>query len=197
MDKNMGVSNTKQAYKFLQKLYFEVSYLIYEIEKSLFNEEEQFVICKSGGYAITSPSSTGLDPIKVKMWPLRKMGVFFVPNHLTKFKQGITHTDLLTNPKILYMHIILDDPKFPEPCIYFGVLFHFSGKKYKRFEKAMRHLEEKASDIFTDSDLIDYEDANIKFKRKIFRNNLYDLNSRNDIDEMIIKPALKVFREIQ
>ena len=62
MDKDI-VMQTKNAFDFVQKLFFEVSYLIKEIEGMVQQETEEFVIVKPSGYHVTTRTSTGLEPI--------------------------------------------------------------------------------------------------------------------------------------
>jgi hypothetical protein len=64
MEKKGLIEQTRLAFDFIQKLYLEASYLVKEIEGQLAEEEEQFVFGRSGGYAVTARSSTGLEPVK-------------------------------------------------------------------------------------------------------------------------------------
>ena len=49
MDRSEIVQQTKLAFDFIQKLYFEVSYLIKEIEGLFAEEEEGFILCRPSG----------------------------------------------------------------------------------------------------------------------------------------------------
>jgi hypothetical protein len=88
MKKKEIVEQTRLAFDFIQKLYFEVSYLIKEIEGLLAEEEEEFVIGRPSGYGINTRSSTGLEANNIRLWPLRKLAVFFVPEARTQRKNG-------------------------------------------------------------------------------------------------------------
>ena len=80
-DKNELVQQTKLAFDFIQKLYFETSYLIKEIEGIL--SEKGFVIGKPRGYQISTRNSMGLESNLVNLWLLRKFGVFFCEKEKT------------------------------------------------------------------------------------------------------------------
>lgn len=125
MEKKTIVEQTKLAFDFIQKLYFEVSYLIKEVEGILAEEKENFVIGRPSGYSVNYRSSTGLEPQNVNLWPVRKMSVFFVPESDSGIRSGKTITPFTSKLKILYLRIILDDKELVEPSIYFGVLFDF------------------------------------------------------------------------
>jgi hypothetical protein len=72
------VEQTRLAFEFIEKLYLEASYLVKEIEGMLAEEEEKFIIGRPSGYGVTTRSSTGLEPNFVRLWLLKKFGVFFV-----------------------------------------------------------------------------------------------------------------------
>ena len=72
-------NQSKNAFDFIQKLYHEVSYMIREVEAAIADEEEEFVICKPGGYGITAATSKALEPLLVNQWLLRRFSVSFAP----------------------------------------------------------------------------------------------------------------------
>ena len=117
MEKKEVIQQTALAFDFIQKLYFEVSYLIKEIEGLLAEENERFIIGRPSGYAITSRNSSGLEPFLVNLWPLKKMSVCFIPEEQTKINGGVTNTTFDKNLKIIYLRIILSEKEISEPYI--------------------------------------------------------------------------------
>jgi len=192
------VSQTKLAFDFIQKLYFEVSYLIKEAEGLLAQEDEEFVFGRSSGYAVTARTSYGLDPSSINLWMYKKMAVFFVPKTFTEISKGQSITRFEKDVKILYMRIVLDDKDTPEPKVYYGVLNAFVLKEnsgFVKIEQLMTHIEYNETKIFDGGDKIDYEDKYISFKGKLGSTNLFDIQNSQDITKKILKPALKIFRE--
>jgi hypothetical protein len=193
------VEQTKLAFEFIQKLYLEVSYLIKEIEGLLAEEPEKFVIGRSGGYAITTRSSTGLETNNVYLWPLRKLSVFFVPEDYTDLKGGLTITRFVDDLKVIYLRVILNDKDLTEPLIYSGVLFEFirkdpKGKWPVKFEQLMAHFEYNEHKVFPQLNPLKYEDAYIRFSGKLNSTSLYTLTDSQKISECIIAPSLEMFR---
>src|SRR5665647_634698 len=100
---------TRNALNFVQKLYFEISYLIKEIEGLLLHtEDEEFVIVRPSGYAVTSGKSTGLEPANVEWWLSKAFTVFFVPDKDTKLQSGTTTTPFHNHLRILLLDIELE-----------------------------------------------------------------------------------------
>jgi hypothetical protein len=198
MNKPELISQTKLAFDYIQKLYFEVSYLIKEVEGLLSEEAEEFVIGRGSGYAVTARSSSGLDPALVNLWMYKKFAVFFIPKANTHLVKGQTITHFEGNPKIFYMRIVLDDKDIPEPSIYCGVLKDFKKKKppMVKIEQAMTTIEYNENKVFSDYGNIEYADPLVSFKGKLARTNLFDINTSEDIGKKLIEPALKLFREV-
>lgn len=199
MKKEELIAQTKNAFDFIQKLYFEVSYLIKEVEGLLSEEEEEFVIGRATGYAIVARSSNGLEPSFVNFWMYRNMTAFFIPKNFTHYEKGQTITRFEDNPRIFCLRIVLDDTDLPEPSVYFGAFYDFKNKRASRFSKVEQCFSTFAygdKKIFRDYKKIEYEDAAFIFKGKLARTNLYDINSSGDVYEKIIKPGLKLFREL-
>ena len=194
MNKEDLVEQTRLAFEFIQKLYLEVSYLIKELEGLLYEEEERFIIGRPSGYSVNTRSSTGLEPTGVSLWPMRKMAVMFVSEELTKLSRGQTVTKFTDDPKVIYLRIVLDNPKLDEPILYVGVLNNFEGRRFEKVEQVIGHIEYVESRIFTGSDLIDYEDGYVKFQGRIFTLNLYDVNSSEEISKLLIEPVLRMYR---
>lgn len=198
MNKSDLISQTKLAFDFIQKLYFEVSYLIKEMEGLLSEEAEEFVFGRASGYAVTARSSNGLDPVYVNFWMYKKLAVFFIPKASTQLVKGQTITRFEVNPKIFYVRIVLDDKDIQEPYIYCGVLRDFKRKaaaRQEKIEQLMAAIEYNDNKIFADFGNIDYEDTNISFKGKLIRTDLFDINTSEDIVKKLIEPGLKLFRE--
>jgi len=196
MNKKEIVDQTKLAFDLLEKLFFESSYLIKEIEGILSQEEERFVISKPGGYGITTRGSNSLD--NVNFWLLKKFSVFFIPEEFTETKEA-TSTKFNDKLKIIILRFVLDDKDITEPKVYIGVLFDIikktpEGKWPEKVQKIFGHIEYNDMKIWNNLPDIDYEDNWVKFKGKIISNNLYDIKDSNDINEKLIKPILKIFR---
>ena len=193
------VEQTKLAFDFLQKLYLETTYLIKEIEGVLSEENEKFIIGKPAGYGITSRSSTGLEANSVQLWLLRRFAVFFVEEDKTVLKGGQTNTNLSPKLKVLYLRVVLDGAKLNEPVIYSGLLYKIEKKpiaKWTKFEYVMGYIEYKDNKLFAEPEKINYEDSYLKMKGNLITNNLYDINSSEDIRRLIIDPSLKIYRSI-
>lgn len=197
MDKDEIVAQTKLAFEYLQKLYLETSYFIKEVEGLLGKEAEEFVIGRPSGYSISSNRSAGLESGNVDLWLLREMAVFFVPRSLTEEKGGQTITPIDTTMKIIYLRVVLDAKDIPAPMVYTGILNHFSttGKKFpEKIEQLMSHIEYRDAQVFKNPLSIDYADGYVSFQGKLFKQNLFDLNSSEDVYNKIVAPAVKMFR---
>ena len=199
INKNEIIEQTDLAFDFIQKLYFEVSYLIKEIEGILHEEEEKFIIGRPAGYGVSARSSTGLESNNVNLWLLRKFAVFFVPKDKTEVKAGQTITKIDENLKILYLRIVLSDKNINEPAVYSGVLYNIEKKPQakwiKKFENLMGHFEYNDDKIFKIVEKINYEDAHIKLQGELIKNNLFEINDSETIFTRIIKPSLELYRK--
>lgn len=197
MNKTELSTQTRLAFDFIQKLYFEVSYLIKEVEGLLSEENEEFVMGRGSGYAVTARSSSGLDPSFVNFWMYKKVAAFFVPKSFTKIEGGQTITRIEYNPKIIYMRIVLHDKGLSEPIIHYGLLKDFikKGKSWPvKIEQVMGHIEYNETKVFSSDDNIDYEDGYLSFKGKLSQINLYDINTSQDVVDKLITPVLIQFR---
>ena len=164
MDKDELSKQTKLAFEYLHKLYFETSYLIKEVEGLLAKETEEFIIGRPSGYGVTTNRSTGLETKNVELWTMRKMAVFFVPRGFTIEKNGQTTTKFNNGPKVIYLRIILDSKGLPEPKLFVGILydFIFQGKAtMEKVEQLMTHIEYREQVVFKDPLNIDYIDGYI------------------------------------
>ena len=193
------VEQSNLAINFVEKLYLETSYLIKEIAGILNEEEEKFVIGKSGGSGISSTSSKGLEPNNVKLWLLKKFSVFFVPKEKIALRGGGTITKIDKDLKILYLRIVLYDKNIKEPTVYSGVLYDIEKKSEtewpSKFEQVMTNLEYNDNKVFKDIQKINYENIYIKIQGELIKNYLFDINDSNAIVEKIINPSLKLFRK--
>lgn len=200
MEKSELIAQTNLAFDFVQKLYFEVSYLIKEIEGILAQEQEEFILGQASGYAVTARSSNGLDTNLVNYWMYKKLAVFFAPSSSTQKVNGQTITPFKNDPKIIYVRIILQDKDFQEPTIFIGVLHHFEKKpkyKHEKIEPLMTAIEYSENKVFLDYENIDYADVNFSFKGKLIRRNLFELNTSDDIVDKLLKPGLELFRQVK
>jgi len=200
MSRQQTVQQTRLAFEFIERLYFEVSYLIKEVEGLLADEEEQFVIGKPSGYGITTRRSTGLETANVHAWPLRKLAVFFVPKAATRVTGGTTNTKLEGN-KVIYLRLVLNDKDLAEPTISFGLLYGFEKRSAAsdwptKFEHLMAHLEYADTRVFSTPEAINYDIAQIKFKGKLITTNLYDITDSEQVAKQIVAPMLRLFREL-
>lgn len=201
MNRSEIVQQTKLAFDFMQKLYFEVSYLIKEIEGLFAEEEERFDICRPSGYNITTRNSNGLDANSVHFWILRKLAVAFFKHDTSPIERGQTITKIAPETKVIYLRIILDEKDIPEPILYCGVLYDFYKKSQPtqgptKLEQLLTSFEYNEAKVFANPESINYEDANVRFKGRLFNLPLYDLDSSEAIYEKIIKPALKLYHEV-
>ena len=198
-NKNEIVEQSNLAFNFVEKLYLESSYLIKEIAGILNEEEEKFIIGKSGGSGISSTSSKGLEPNNVKLWLLKKFSVFFVPKEKIALRGGGTITKIDKDLKILYLRIVLYDKNIKEPTVYSGVLYDIEKKSEtewpSKFEQVMTNLEYNDNKVFKDIQKINYENIYIKIQGELIKNYLFDINDSNLIVEKIINPSLKLFRK--
>jgi len=194
---NELAQQTMNAFDFVQKLYFETSYLIKEIEGLLQEEEEKFLIRRSGGYSITTRTSTGLDPFGVELWLMKNLTVFFAPESFTENFQGLTITKLQDSLKIIVVHIVFTDKEANEPKIIFGCLRDIKGKKkdYSKFESLMFEFSYNIKKIFSKLPNIDYEDIYCSFKGEFKQQNLFSINNSDKVRSKIIEPMLELYRK--
>lgn len=189
------IKQTKNAFEFIEKLYFEVSYLIKEIEGLLQREDEVLVIGRPSGYGVTTRSSTGLELGNVSQWLTKMFTVFFCPENRTKLSGGQTITEFKDDLKVIIIRIVLGDKDIDQPKINFGCLSEIKPKKdQKKFEQLMFEFAYNSEKIFN-SPSDKYEDSYCSFK-KVFKSEvLYSMNSSEDIVTKIIQPMLELYRQ--
>lgn len=198
-DKKEIITQTQLAFEFIQKLYLEVSYLIKEIEGTLFEEEEKFSICRPSGYGITARGSTGLESIYVNMWLMRRLAVAFIPEIMTKMEKGQTYTDLNKDLRALYVRIVLDDNLIDQPKLHTGyftnIVVNKAGERWiKKFENLMSHITYNDQKVFNDPREVEYEDAYVKLNGKFIETNLYDIPDSKALSDKVIVPTLALYR---
>jgi hypothetical protein len=199
VDKKELIEQTNLAFDFIQKLYLETSYLIREIEVSLHEEDEVFVIGKPGGYSVSARRSSGLESASVSLWLLRKYSVFFAPENKTEKRGGSHIVPIDETLRVLYLRIVLNDKDLNEPAVYSGILRNIGTQNQAKaitcFEHMLNHLEYNDDKIFKHIEKIDYEDGRIRIQGELIKNNLFEINNSEDIKEKIIDPSLKLFRK--
>lgn len=187
------------AFDFIQKLYLEVSYFIKEVEGLLL--EEDFIIGRPSGYQISARSSSGLEPINVNMWLLKKMAVFFAPKDEIKLERGQTSLDISNKPaKVIYLRIVLNDKSVEEPLVYAGVLHNLAknpkSKWMQKFEQGMQHIEYNDEKIFRGNlKQISHEDSHISFMGNLNTLQLFKINDSDTILKTIVEPCLKLYSQ--
>lgn len=197
MNKKEIAEQTKFAFEYLQKLYLETSYLIKEVEGLLAKEDEEFLIGRPSGYGITTNRSAGLESRNVEFWPLRKMAVFFAPKGSISEKGGQTFTKLDKEIRVIYLRILLNAKGLSEPKVYAGIFYDFVQKgkaSMVKIEQLMTHIEYRELQVFKNPLMIDYADGYLSFRGKLFAQDLFDLNSSEDVYDKIVLPAVRMFR---
>ena len=173
--------------------------MIKEIAGILNEEEEKFIIGKSGGSGISSTSSKGLEPNNVKLWLLKKFSVFFVPEEKTVIRGGTTITKIDKDLKVLYLRIVLNDKNVNEPTVYSGVLYNIEmkleNKFINKFEHIMTNLEYNENKVFKDIQKINYENIYIKIQGELKEKSLFEITDSDAIVKKIIKPSLELYRK--
>ena len=196
MNNRTMIEQTSRAFEFIQKLYFEVSYLVKELEGLLAEEKENFIIGRPSGYQITWRSSSGLEPVNVRLWLMRKFSVFFVPEEKTESRRGMTITSFSDDLRVIYLRFILDDNDLSQSIILVSVLYNFNIKDDwgKKFEKLMTHLEYRESQMLINDNRLSFEDSHLSFDGDVFEVKLFEINSGMDIETDIVNPLIDIYR---
>ncbi|MDW7670345.1 MAG: hypothetical protein SCK57_03745 [Bacillota bacterium] len=194
MSKDMA-QQTRNAFDFVEKLNFEVSYLFKEIEGLLAMEDEQFQILKPSGYAVTARNSNGLEPVYVEQWLKKSMTVFFCERDQTENKAGTTYTTLQNELKVLFVHVRIIHKETTEPKVIIGVLENIVSKRTEnRFEKFAFEFAYNQDRVFNTKNGTHYDDNYCSFEINKKEVDLFDLNNSDDVAEKIVKPLLEIFR---
>lgn len=188
---------TRNALNFVQKLYFEISYLIKEVEGMLRSEEEKFVIGKPSGYQVTSGKSTGLEPANVEAWLSKAFTVFFVPAKETKLQSGMTNTPFHDQLKVLLLDIELEGKINKTPRIMAGVLYDIRSKRdnYTKFEHMMSEFIYSRDKVFASAPDLSYNDSYLSMKGNLFSLPLFTLQTSEDISRKIVGPMVAHYRK--
>ena len=200
MDRKHMKEQANLAFEFIDKLYFEITYLIKEIEGLLKREDEVFLIGRPRGYGITVGSSTGID--SPDGWWYKKFSVFFVKENITKKQGGRTVTSFQKGLKLLYLIVNLIDKDISSPKIAIGALYNInckSSEHYKKFEDATVGYLNLIWDLAKNHPNFEegsYEDKYLKFKGKFVIKDLFDINSTQDIQRKLLEPILEQFRNL-
>lgn len=200
MDKKYMSEQANLAFEFIDKLYFETSYLIKEIEGLLKREVEEFLMARPRGYGITVGSSTGLE--YPDWWWYKKFSVFYAPTEKIKKIGGRTSTSFHKNLKIIYLIVNLTDKDISVPKVAIGALYNIQSKssdQYKKFEDATVYYLNTIWDLAMNHPNFlegDYEDKHMKFKGKFMIEDLMEINNTQDIQKKLLIPTLKQFRGI-
>jgi hypothetical protein len=189
---------TRNALNFVQKLYFEISYLIKEVEGLLHLEEEEFVIGRPSGYGVTSGKSTGLEPVNVESWLSKAFTVFYVSDKETKLQGGQTTTAFHNQLKVLLLDIELEGKKNKIPRVIAGVLYDIRSKKdsYTKFEHLMFEFNYSRDKIFASAPELHYEDSYLSMKGNLFNLPLFSVQTSEDITQKIVEPMLAQYRKL-
>lgn len=188
---------TQSAFNFISKLYFETSYLIKEVEGQLHQEKEEFVIGRPSGYAVTTRTSTGLDPTHVEMWLPKDLTVFFVPKALTETRRGQTYTPLTESLRALLLHMQLHGKHLDEPRVLAGCISQVRSRKesVKKFESVMWTFAYHTSKVFDALPAISYEQASCSYKGQVYEEPLYSINSAEDVEKLLVRPIVELYRQ--
>jgi hypothetical protein len=189
---------TNKAFNFIQKLYFEASYLIKEVEGILQSEDEQFVIGRPSGYAVTTRTSTGLEPSNVELWLPKAFTVFFCPMEKTKIEKGQTLTIISDSLRLLVLDIELHGKNLNAPRALIGCISNIKCKKLshvKKFEQLMWEFAYNRKKIYATIPKVEYEDINLSFTGRFLEKALFSINNSDDVLNKLVTPMLKLFRE--
>lgn len=189
---------TKNAFEFVQKLYFEISYLIKEIEGLLQHEAEEFVIGRPSGYGVTSRTSTGLEPVNVEIWLPKTFTVFFCPRDMTQTVRGQTVTPFSDDLKLVLLHIELVRKHLNSPRILGGCIWNIRRKRpsqHKKFEQLMWEFAYNPGKIFASLPNVSYDDSYIAFDGKFIEKSLFSIKNSGAVMEEIVVPILAIYSE--
>jgi len=189
---------TKNAFDFVQKLYFEISYLIKEVEGLLEQEEGNFVIGRPTGYGVTTKTSSGLGSVYVDNWLPKTFTVFFGPQEKMELqKGGITATPFDDSLKVLLLHIDVLGKTLPAPRLLIGCIYNIRNKRsdYKKFENLMSEFSYYNQKIFASLPDINYEDSYCSFNGYFIEYPLFSICNSDDVAQ-VVNQMLEIYRRI-
>ncbi len=192
------VIQTKNAFDFVQKFYFEISYLIKEVETSLQQEEEEFRILHASGYSITTRTSTGLEPVNVERWFPTTFTVFFCRDDHTELKAGQTITKQRPDLKVLFLHIEAIGKQLKEPRALAGCLYDikWDTKKVSKFENFLGRFSYHPQKVFLHMPDIEYSDNACSFKGKLVNKKLFSIKNSEDVRRQLVEPMIAIYRKL-
>lgn len=191
------VRQTANAFDFVTKLYHETAYLIKETEGLLQQDEEQFVICRPGGYQMTTNTSRGLEPVYVENWLPRSVLASFCPESVTRLHGGQTITDFSSGLKVIVLSIEFTGKDIPEPTVLAGCVWNIKSKKatIKKWENLLFEFSNYRRKVFSSLPDIDYEDSYCTFQGRFIRLPLFSVTDSEDVYELIVKPVIEIYRK--
>ena len=167
------------------------------MEGQLEREREQFVLCQKIGYAVTSYTSTALDPRQVQCWIPATLTVTFVPEECTKVTKGYTETPFKDSLRVLLLHIEAYWSEMERPVIFSGVLERVSSKKKDKtkLEHLMFEFSYNPDAIFAKLPVIAYEDSYCSIAGRATTTPLFSIISAQDVKDKLVDPMLKLYRK--
>jgi len=189
-------AQARAAFSFVERLYFEISYLIKELEGQLQQEEEEFVIGRPSGYAVQTRTSSGLDPANVELWFPKTFTVFFVPNSLTELRQGQTITAFREDLRILLVHIEVMGKHIHHPRLLAGCLWNIRPLRsnQKKFEHLMWEFANNPQKIFASLPRLSYQDNHASFEGEFIEKPLFTIDDSQTLADEVIAPMLRIYR---
>lgn len=188
-------TNTKNAFDLLQKLYFEISYLIRETEGLL--GQHDMIILRPSGYAITTRTSTGLEPANVEYWFPRTVTTFFCPNEMTELSRGQTNTPFTESLRVLVLHLDLHNEHIEAPTVFAACIRNIRTKKnHAKFEHLLWVFPQHGRKLFESPPTISYEDTNCSFVGDFVEAPLFSVSSSEKIGELLVDPMLEMYRAV-
>ena len=195
MDKDL-IKQANNAFDFIQKLYFEISYLIKEIEFIL--QTEELVIGRPSGYGVSTKTSTGLESNNVENWMPKSFTVFFCQKDLAEMNQGVTITKIENDLKVIIIHIELFDKEINNPKITYAIITDINSKKPKwlKFEHLLSRFAYNGKKIFSNGPNINYEDGYCSFKGTFHTENLFSIKGSEELKKKIVDPMIELYRRM-
>lgn len=189
-------ADTRNAFDFIEKLYFETSYLIKEVEGQLQEEEPSFVILRPSGYQVTAFHSVGLETGNVRWWLRKVVSVGFVEEEATKLVKGQTISPIHDLLRVLFLTIVLHSEELREPTAFFGLIDDVTNKNtaYTKFEHLMWEFPSSWGKMFDKPPKLDYEDGYCALRGQFNKVKLYSLKSSEDVRKKLVEPMLEMYR---
>lgn len=184
---------TKDAMEYIDRLFYEISYLIKEIEGQLL--KHNFFIGQVNGYQVTSRTSSGLDSTYIQYWMPKTFTVFFNEKKNHEKRGGQTFTKFKRMLKLPLIHIDLSNSISKRPMLYFGVIYNIlpKGKGWSKWEHAMTKFSYEYNSIFENPSNVNFSDNYISFKGEFKSIPLFTINDSQHIDSKIINPLVNMY----